>query len=893
VDYRINSRGVSLREFRIDASFPAALFSWLVTRLPVRVPGSSEYPACESLKAHVVSPTRVPAAILEDFEAPTAELVRLGFRGRVFHVIDDTANQTSHYLADFVSRSGDTIARVRRRTFRATTPHRQYHSIEFISQAADGTFLVTSSTSSDLLLPDSIRHEAIPKVAIAEQWQRHQQRLQELRATSAIRTVADARGVIDTLEELHQRIHQRFVERKIFVPIDPSAAQIPVRSGAPAAAALPVDQPPLDSDASQLLHEVRRRENKQASNPKTAALLLIVTGALFFALGGFAWSWTFTLFLIPILLFHELGHFLCMKMFDYRNVRMFFIPLFGAAVSGQNYNVPGWKRIVTSLMGPLPGIALGIALGIVGLVRGYDLLVQGALIMIVLNGFNLIPALPLDGGWVVHGLLFSRHAFLDLIFRVAAIGLLLLVGIAGGGFVTLGLGVAMIVGLPASFHTARITDRLRGKNKSLLATDATQISSDAVSQIAKELDLAYPKGIALKNKAALVLQIYQNVNSPPPGILGTLTLGSVYLASLVTAVIGGAVIALGQHSDLGRLIAEGAFGPKFTVSPAEIVRRPTGVTTQQLASQDAIIANFPDRATAEQALATFESQLALERRLILFGQTLMLPMETSDARKQRDAWFNQLEPLTADSALEEESNTFVDHAEQRAMIQLACIARSAEEAKQLETLANGYLQTIGVVRLIAPWDPQAKLTEDQFKARRTVAELTSVEWMGAEDRAAANVEINRQLESAQRRGRQAEVKRILGEMYQRQRTEHDAHVEQLRQAGSEYDPEIIDAYQKAYAAETEKTPADRPVFLHGNMWLDKLAGKLGQYEESSQAPQAFSTRHGFVSRNGLMLNIHISFESTTSGLLAMVDWLNGHGCVDFRYGIASGSAYEE
>ena len=56
-----------------------------------------------------------------------------------------------------------------------------------------------------------------------------------------------------------------------------------------------------------------------------------------------------------------------MRIFHYRNLRMFFIPLFGAAVTGRNWNVPGWKKALVSLAGPLPGIALGIFLGVAGI----------------------------------------------------------------------------------------------------------------------------------------------------------------------------------------------------------------------------------------------------------------------------------------------------------------------------------------------------------------------------------------------------------------------------------------------------------------------------------------------------------------------------------------------
>jgi hypothetical protein len=48
--------------------------------------------------------------------------------------------------------------------------------------------------------------------------------------------------------------------------------------------------------------------------------------------------------LVGVLLFHELGHYAGMRLFGYRDVRMFFIPFFGAAVSGKRGGVARGKR---------------------------------------------------------------------------------------------------------------------------------------------------------------------------------------------------------------------------------------------------------------------------------------------------------------------------------------------------------------------------------------------------------------------------------------------------------------------------------------------------------------------------------------------------------------------
>ncbi len=129
--------------------------------------------------------------------------------------------------------------------------------------------------------------------------------------------------------------------------------------------------------------------------------MLLVSIVLFAALGAAAWDWKFVWLLIPILLFHELGHYVAMKVFGYRNLRMFFIPLFGAAVSGQHFNAPGWKQIVVATWGRCRA-SCSATLGVAGVLAERPLLIEAAVLTLIINGLNLLPVLPLDGGRDAH-----------------------------------------------------------------------------------------------------------------------------------------------------------------------------------------------------------------------------------------------------------------------------------------------------------------------------------------------------------------------------------------------------------------------------------------------------------------------------------------------------------
>ncbi|HLW30566.1 MAG TPA: site-2 protease family protein [Brumimicrobium sp.] len=120
--------------------------------------------------------------------------------------------------------------------------------------------------------------------------------------------------------------------------------------------------------------------------------------------------------LLGVLLFHELGHFLMMKLFNYEELNMLFIPFMGAMVSGRKKE---YSQIESSLMviaGPLPGIILGASLMLYGWIYPTSLSIQLGSILILLNVMNLIPIDPLDGGQLMRILFFNNYEFAQLVF---------------------------------------------------------------------------------------------------------------------------------------------------------------------------------------------------------------------------------------------------------------------------------------------------------------------------------------------------------------------------------------------------------------------------------------------------------------------------------------------
>lgn len=124
--------------------------------------------------------------------------------------------------------------------------------------------------------------------------------------------------------------------------------------------------------------------------------------------------------LLGVLLFHELGHFLMMKLFNYEELNMLFIPFMGAMVSGRKKE---YSQVESSLMviaGPLPGIILGAFLLLYGWSEPTSLYIQLGVILILLNVMNLIPIDPLDGGQLMRILFFNNYEYAQLIFTAVS-----------------------------------------------------------------------------------------------------------------------------------------------------------------------------------------------------------------------------------------------------------------------------------------------------------------------------------------------------------------------------------------------------------------------------------------------------------------------------------------
>jgi Zn-dependent protease len=164
------------------------------------------------------------------------------------------------------------------------------------------------------------------------------------------------------------------------------------------------------------------------------ASFLLLLALVFVAYGGLAGVMIVGLAFGSVLL-HELGHAVMARRLHV-HVSGIELSFFGGAAKMVDLPRSANQEIAIAAAGPIVSLALaGAGLGL-GLVLHSGLLATIGWINLVLAGFNLIPALPMDGGRILRALLSLRMSFVRAtdvavqVARVVAVGFAVL-GVMG------------------------------------------------------------------------------------------------------------------------------------------------------------------------------------------------------------------------------------------------------------------------------------------------------------------------------------------------------------------------------------------------------------------------------------------------------------------------------
>ncbi|WP_427157702.1 site-2 protease family protein [Aliinostoc sp. HNIBRCY26] len=171
------------------------------------------------------------------------------------------------------------------------------------------------------------------------------------------------------------------------------------------------------------------------------------------------------LIFIIVILFHEGGHILAMKLFGYQDTSVLFVPFLGAFATGHKHEATLSQKFWISLAGPLPGLILGMIIAIFTPRTGdnFAWLRETSWILMFMNLFNLLPIYPLDGGKIANLLLFSRIPFADVAFKSIGLVIFFLLGKQEPGLLVFLILVAFSI--PGDFRNAQVSNKLQQEIK--------------------------------------------------------------------------------------------------------------------------------------------------------------------------------------------------------------------------------------------------------------------------------------------------------------------------------------------------------------------------------------------------------------------------------------------
>lgn len=169
---------------------------------------------------------------------------------------------------------------------------------------------------------------------------------------------------------------------------------------------------------------------------KSAKVIKVALAGASVAAYSWLFSFEFAMALLACLVFHEYGHIRAMKHFGMKTKGIYLIPFVGGLALSDEKISTRWQDVVISIMGPTFGLIMSLLCMLLYWLTGEMIFAGLATFNALLNLFNLLPILPLDGGHILKSISFSMNSVAGL---AACVG-----GAAVGVYISYSLGLALL-----------------------------------------------------------------------------------------------------------------------------------------------------------------------------------------------------------------------------------------------------------------------------------------------------------------------------------------------------------------------------------------------------------------------------------------------------------------
>jgi len=249
-------------------------------------------------------------------------------------------------------------------------------TLNFQSHFQDGTCIATFNRELDdsPVMPAYTQAEDPRADSVSAVWEHHVRRLQAFKASQAItepaalverglRTDADMLAAWEQAGRLQRepgdnaRWRIRTLAAFGFAWRSGRSASIAARPFHLSASGSQTEH--AQSDFTAFEHAFAAGDVRRQSS-WSKLVLFFITGAVAGVSFGWAFTWEAVPALLAVLVLHEGGHYVAMRLTGHRNVNVFFVPFLGAATTGKKDDASPMQLLLVYLAGPVPGLILGL-----------------------------------------------------------------------------------------------------------------------------------------------------------------------------------------------------------------------------------------------------------------------------------------------------------------------------------------------------------------------------------------------------------------------------------------------------------------------------------------------------------------------------------------------------
>lgn len=144
-----------------------------------------------------------------------------------------------------------------------------------------------------------------------------------------------------------------------------------------------------------------------------------------------------------VIFIHEIGHFIGMKLFKFRDSKIFYFPLLSSFVKQKDNTISQKEHLITLLFGPIPGIIIGTILLNQYFITPTDLLLNISTLFLAINMFSLLPLDPFDGGKILQSLFFPTNQTIKMYFVLFSSLVIIFVGFQFDLYILMAFGFLM------------------------------------------------------------------------------------------------------------------------------------------------------------------------------------------------------------------------------------------------------------------------------------------------------------------------------------------------------------------------------------------------------------------------------------------------------------------